>query len=210
MRQAAHWRWSARAAGRIPRPETCRHAAASSWWPWPIRWRPSATRGRRLPHPGDGREPAQLRGRVDAVVIAAPTQLHHELGLEFLGQGIHVLMEKPLAATPAEAEELVAGRPPQRRGAPGGTRGAIQPGLRGRAALPARPEVHRGRAHSPFTFRSTDVGVVLDLMIHDLDLVLNLVGAPLRRVEALGLSVLGGHEDVANARLEFEGAASPR
>ena len=145
-----------------------------------------------------------LFGWVDAVVIAAPTALHHELGLEFLNRGIHVLMEKPLCSTAAQAEELVAAA---RRNA-----AVLQVGHVERfnpafvAAVPyvRQPKYIEAVRAGNFTFRSTDVGVVLDLMIHDIDLVLALNRCPVTRVDAMGLSVLGGHEDVANARLEFE------
>ncbi len=145
-----------------------------------------------------------LLGDVDAVVIAAPTLLHHQLGLEFLSRGIHVLMEKPLASHFAEADELV--KTARAHGA------VLQVGHVERfnpALSAALPHIHSPKyieavRASSFTFRSTDIGVVLDLMIHDLDLVLSMVHSDIERVQALGLSVLGGHEDVAHARLEFE------
>jgi predicted dehydrogenase len=146
----------------------------------------------------------QLLDRVDAAVIAAPTRLHHRLGLEFLRRGIHVLMEKPLSITLAEADQLVE--------AARGSGAVLQVGHVERfnpalsAALPhlRNPKYVEAVRASGFTFRSTDIGVVLDLMIHDLDVVLSMVRSPVRKVEALGLSVLGGQEDVANARLEFQ------
>ena len=146
----------------------------------------------------------QLLDKVDAAVIAAPTRHHHRLGLEFLGRGIHLLMEKPLSTTLAEADQLVEAA--RRSGAvlQVGHVERFNPALS--AALPhlRNPKYVEAARASSFTFRSTDVGVVLDLMIHDLDLVLSMVRSPVRKVEALGLSVLGGHEDVANARLEFQ------
>jgi predicted dehydrogenase len=152
----------------------------------------------------------QLLAQVDAVVIAAPTRLHHRLGLDALKQGVHVMMEKPLAPTKAEADELVdvaeqAGVVLQvghvERFNPAFT--AVLPSIGAPGSHFAPKYIEAVRA-SNFTFRSTDVGVVLDLMIHDLDLVLTLVRSKLRKVDALGLSVLGGHEDAANCRLEFE------
>jgi predicted dehydrogenase len=144
-----------------------------------------------------------LAGRIDAAVLAAPTRLHHALGTELLAAGIHLLIEKPLAGTAAEADELVEAA--RRAGV------VLQVGHVERfnpaviAALPhlRDPKYVEAVRAGGFTFRSTDIGVVLDLMIHDLDLVLSMVRSPVRKVEALGLSVLGGHEDVANARLEF-------
>jgi predicted dehydrogenase len=145
----------------------------------------------------------ELLGKIDGVVIAAPSRLHRALGLEFVEAGVHVLMEKPLAATRPEADELVVAA---------GRNGAIlQVGHVERfnpafsEALPhvRQPKFIEGVRASGFTFRSTDIGVVLDLMIHDLDLVLSMVEGEVRRVDALGFSVLGGHEDVANARIHF-------
>lgn len=146
----------------------------------------------------------QLLGQIDAAVIAAPTQGHHRLGMPFLDSGVHLLVEKPLAATLAEADELVEAA--QRAGVvlQVGHVERFNPALA--AVLPhvRDPKYVEAVRASGFTFRSTDIGVVLDLMIHDLDLVLWMVRSPVRQVDALGLSVLGGHEDVANARLRFE------
>lgn len=144
-----------------------------------------------------------LIGRIDAAIVAVPTLLHYGVGMELLRGGVHCLIEKPLAATLAQADELAetarrAGLVLQvghvERFNP--AFGAAAPHVRG-------PKYVEAVRASGFTFRSTDVGAVLDLMIHDIDLVLALVRSPVRRVEALGLSVLGGHEDVANARIEF-------
>jgi len=147
---------------------------------------------------------ALLVKKIDAAVIAAPTRLHHPLGIELLSSGVHLLVEKPLAATTAEADALVEAA--RRAGVvlQVGHVERFNPALA--AALPyiGDPKYVEAVRAGGFTFRSTDIGVVLDLMIHDLDLVLSMVRSPVRKVEALGLSVLGGHEDVANARLEFE------
>ncbi len=146
----------------------------------------------------------QLYGRIDAAVVAAPTKHHHAVARDLLSHGIHLLVEKPLAATRAEAEELVDVA--RRNGA------LLQVGHVERfnpafaAALPhvRDPKYIEAVRRGGFTFRSTDIGVVLDLMIHDIDLVLSLVQSPVRRVEALGVSLFGQHEDIANARLYFE------
>ena len=145
-----------------------------------------------------------LLGRLDAAVIAAPTRWHHRLSLDLLRRGIHLLVEKPLCATLAEAEELVDVA--RRRGVvlQVGHVERFNPAYGAAVAHTANPRYVEAVRASGFTFRSTDVGVVLDLMIHDLDLILALVRSRVRRVDALGLSVMGGHEDVANARLEFE------
>ncbi len=146
----------------------------------------------------------QLLGKLDAAVIAAPTQLHHKLALDFLNRGIHLLVEKPLCGTLAESDELVDAA--RRSGAilQVGHVERFNPAFSAAASQIENPKYIEAVRTSGFTFRSTDIGVVLDLMIHDLDLVLSMVRSRVRRVDALGLSVLGGHEDVANARLEFE------
>lgn len=144
-----------------------------------------------------------LYGRIDAAVVATPTRLHREVAGELLQRGIHCLVEKPLAATLAQASELVGAA--QRAGA------VLQVGHVEQfnpAFAAARPHLHGAKyveatRRGGFTFRSTDVGVVLDLMIHDLDLVLSLTDAPLVSVRALGVALVGRHEDVAQAWLEF-------
>jgi predicted dehydrogenase len=145
-----------------------------------------------------------LSEKFDAAVIAAPTTHHHALAMELLDRGVHLLVEKPLCATLAEADELV--HTAQRRGLvlQVGHVERFNPAFTAAAAHLRDPKYIEAVRAGGFTFRSTDIGVVLDLMIHDLDLVLALVSSRVRKVEALGLSVVGGHEDVANARVEFE------
>jgi predicted dehydrogenase len=140
---------------------------------------------------------------VRAAVIAAPTALHHTVACDFLDAGVALLVEKPLAATLADADDLVARA--RRAGVPlqVGHVERFNPAFEELYHRPLRPKYISACRCGGFTGRSTDVGVVLDLMIHDLDLVLALVRAPVRRVEALGLAVLGEHEDVAQARLTF-------
>jgi predicted dehydrogenase len=145
-----------------------------------------------------------LLGEIDAAVIASPTVLHHAIAMDLLAARIHVLVEKPICTTVAEAEELVETARQQQLVLQVGhverfnpAVGAATPHTRGRKYI----EAVRAGAYS---FRSMDVGVVLDLMIHDIDLVLSMVRSPVRQVEAMGIPVLGGHEDVANARLVFD------
>ena len=141
---------------------------------------------------------------IDAAVIAAPTSLHYAIARDFWRPAIHLLVEKPLCATRAEAEELVAAARRRKVVLQVGHVERFNPAFQAAAGQLADPKYIEAVRATGFTFRSTDVGVVLDLMIHDIDLVLSLVRSPLRKVDALGVSVLGGHEDVANARLEFE------
>jgi predicted dehydrogenase len=141
---------------------------------------------------------------VDAVTIAVPTFLHREVAGAFLERGIATLVEKPMAGSAAESEKLV-----QQARASGallqvGHIERFNPALRALDQLPIRPKYVSAERLSTYTFRSTDIGVVLDLMIHDLDLLLSLVAAPVRSVAAVGVSLFGEHEDVANARIEFE------
>ncbi len=145
-----------------------------------------------------------LFGKIDAAVVAAPTQWHHKPALDLLNQGIHVLVEKPICSTSAEADELVETARRRQVVLQVGHVERFNPAFDAAASNAANPKYIEAVRAGQFTFRSTDVGVVLDLMIHDIDLVLSMVRSDVRKVEALGLSILGGHEDVANARLQFE------
>lgn len=146
----------------------------------------------------------QLFGKIDAAVIAAPTKLHHPLAKELLERGIHVLVEKPVCSTVAEADDLLRTAERCRVVFQVGHVERFNPAFAAATANTPDPKYIEAVRAGGFTFRSTDVGVVLDLMIHDIDLVLSLVRSPVRRIDALGFSVLGGHEDVANARIHFE------
>lgn len=146
----------------------------------------------------------QLAGQIDAAIVATPTASHHAVALDLLRGGIHLLVEKPLSATLAQAEELVEAARRQAVQLQVGHIERFNP-----AFAAAWPHLHEPKyieavRTSGFTFRSTDIGVVLDLMIHDIDLVLSLTRSPVQGVQALGISVLGRHEDVAHARLVFE------
>jgi predicted dehydrogenase len=144
-----------------------------------------------------------LLDKVDAATVVVPTIHHHAVAKEFLKRGVPVLVEKPVATTVAEAEDLIAlaraaGVPLQV-----GHIERFNPAFEELVHRPIQPKFVESERHGMFTGRSTDIGVVLDLMIHDLDLLLALVGAPVTEVEALGSAVFGGHEDVVNARLLF-------
>ena len=146
----------------------------------------------------------QLDGTIDAAVIAAPTRFHHRLAMDLLEQGVHLLVEKPLCATASESDELVQAANRHGLVLQVGHVEQFSPALASALPYVTEPKYIQAVRTGGFTFRSTDIGVVLDLMIHDIDLILTIVKSPLRRVEAMGLSVLGGHEDVADARLYFE------
>lgn len=149
-----------------------------------------------------------LLDRVEAVTVAVPTPAHAEVGLQALGRGVPVLMEKPLTTTLDEADALI--RRARRRGIQLQV-GHIERYNRAvRAAEPYLdgPRYIESQRLAPFQPRGTDVAVVLDLMIHDLDLVLHLTGgSEATEVRASGLSVLSTHLDIANARVEFGNGA---
>lgn len=146
---------------------------------------------------------AEAAAAADALSIVTPTVTHYELARDLLRQGRHVLVEKPMTDNTAQADELV--ELSRKHGS------VLQVGhverfnpvfdyLQGVATEPRFIETHR---LSPYPARSTDIGVVLDLMIHDLDVVLAFVQAPVTAVDAVGIPVLSPSEDIANARLRF-------
>ena len=140
---------------------------------------------------------------VDAVSVAVPTAAHHEVATHFLSKGVPLLIEKPMTSTSAQAEELVALARGKGVHLQPGFVERFNPALKAASSVLKRPRFIEAIRVAPLQFRSLDIGVVMDLMIHDLDIVLWLAGAPLERVEALGVNVLTGHEDLANVRLGF-------
>ena len=144
------------------------------------------------------------RDVVDAVSVVVPTVAHRAVAGAFLEAGIPVLVEKPLAANVTHARELVTLASRQGTLLQVGHIERFNPAFQAVAPLIVAPKYIRAERTSGYTFRSTDIGVVHDLMIHDIDLVLSLVRSSLRSVEAFGTTVMGGQEDVAQARLRFE------
>ncbi len=142
--------------------------------------------------------------QVDAVSIVAPTTLHHQIASDCLRRGIHVLLEKPITTTVAEAEELVALAKAHSAVLQVGHLERFNPAI---MALGDRlsDQVRFIESHrlAPFKPRATDVSVMLDLMIHDIDIILNLVKSEVSDIRASGASVLSDSVDIANARLEF-------
>ena len=146
-------------------------------------------------------------GEVDAVSVAVPTVHHANVACSFLERGIPVLVEKPLAPSVAEAERIVTTARENNTFVGVGHVERFNPVVVAATELGIQPlfiECHR---LNPFSFRATDVGVVLDLMIHDLDVILHLVGAKVTKVDAVGVGILSEHEDIASARLTFENGA---
>jgi predicted dehydrogenase len=141
---------------------------------------------------------------LQAASVAAPTAHHLVVARELMKSGVDVLIEKPLAATQAEAEELIKLAADHKRIAQVGHLERFNPAVRATLPILTQPmffEVHR---LSVFTPRSLDVDVVLDLMIHDLDIVLAFAKSDVKEVRAVGLPILSGKVDIANVRLEFE------
>jgi len=150
---------------------------------------------------------AALVGRVDAVSLAVPTVEHARIGCRLLELGIDVLVEKPMAATLAEADELIAAARRNGRVLQVGHLERYNPAVAAVEKIVSRPlffEVHRLGVFSP---RSLDIDVVYDVMIHDLDILLALVGAPVTDLKAVGVPVLSDKMDIAHARIEFESGA---
>lgn len=151
------------------------------------------------------REAFELLGRVDAAVIATPTPSHYAIGKSLLEAGVSCLIEKPLAASLQEAESLTTLAE---------TKGCIlqvghierfNPAVIEAARFVEAPKFIEVNRLGPYDSRAADIGVVMDLMIHDLDIVLFLVGRDVERVEAFGAKVLSNHEDIAKVRLTFAG-----
>jgi predicted dehydrogenase len=142
--------------------------------------------------------------RVDAASVAVPTVHHRDVAKALLQAGVNVLIEKPLASTLEEADDLICAAREANRIAQVGHLERFNPAVAATVPLVTQPmffEVHR---LSPFGSRALDVDVVLDLMIHDLDIVLSFVHSPLKEVRAVGLPILSGKVDIANVRIEFE------
>jgi predicted dehydrogenase len=142
--------------------------------------------------------------QVDAVSIATPTNTHFEIAHQLLARGKHLLVEKPIAENTAHATELAELAAARQLVLQVGHVERFNPvlsALEKRLTHPRFIEAHR---LSPYPNRSTDIGVVLDLMIHDLEIILHLVRAPVQNIDAVGVPVLSRGEDIANARIRFE------
>src|ERR1700678_4391434 len=141
---------------------------------------------------------------IDAATVATPTSDHYEIGRRLLEAGKHVLIEKPITETPKEAEELVRLARERSLILQVGHVERFNPvmsALQERLTRPVFIEVHR---LSQYPFRSLDIGVVLDLMIHDLEIMLHLVRSPVKSIGSVGVPVLSKTEDIANARIRFK------
>ncbi|MBM3737116.1 MAG: Gfo/Idh/MocA family oxidoreductase [Acidobacteria bacterium] len=158
-----------------------------------------------IPGRADSTDWRGLAGRVDAAVIATPTVTHSEIGCGLLDAGIHVLVEKPMAHDLGTAQALIAAAESAGRVLAVGHLERCNPAvqaIRGIVTLPLFFEIHRMNLFAP---RSLDVDVVLDLMIHDIDIVLALTASRPSEVRAAGIRILSGKVDIANVRLAFPG-----
>jgi len=146
----------------------------------------------------------ELFGKIDAASLAVPTVDHAWIGADLLEHGVDVLVEKPIASSAEQARTLIDAATLNKRVFQVGHVERFNPVVAAARELATKPqffEIHRLAAFSP---RSLDIDVVLDLMIHDIDIVLSLVPSPVREVRAVGIPVLSQKPDIANARVEFE------
>ncbi|HUY83239.1 MAG TPA: Gfo/Idh/MocA family oxidoreductase [Steroidobacteraceae bacterium] len=144
-----------------------------------------------------------LLGRVDAVSVVTPTPTHHAIAKDFLEGGAHVLVEKPMTVTIAEGESLIRAARRAGRVLQVGHLERFNAAVRALQPILTVPRFIESARLAPFKSRGTDVDVVLDLMIHDIDLILSIVRSPVVSVDAIGTSVFSGEIDIANARLRF-------
>lgn len=146
---------------------------------------------------------AELLGNFDIASVTVPTELHHSIARGLIDAGVHLLVEKPIARTLEQADDLVRLAAARRTVLAVGHQERLNPAFLALRAVPGRALFIEAERLTEFRGRGTDVDIVLDLMIHDLDLVLALVGAEPTQVSACGFSVFTDALDIANARLEF-------
>jgi predicted dehydrogenase len=149
-------------------------------------------------------DPAEILDKVDAVTIATPTTTHLELAKPFLRHRIPVLIEKPLAFSTREGAQIVSLARRYDTVVAVGHSERCNPVVQAMKRFCTEPRFIEAHRISPYPFRSTDVSVVLDVMIHDIDIVLSLANSKIRRIDAVGVNVIGDAEDICNARIAFE------
>ncbi|MBA3850501.1 MAG: oxidoreductase, partial [Opitutus sp.] len=147
---------------------------------------------------------AELGAACEAASVAVPTDRHAEVALPLLAAGCHLLIEKPLCASLEEAERVLAAAQQAGRIVQVGHIEHFNPVMAFLEKHADHPQYLTTERLAPYTTRGTEVGVVLDLMIHDIGIVLALVKSPIRRIASVGINVLSKTEDIANARIEFE------
>jgi predicted dehydrogenase len=146
-----------------------------------------------------------LLGQIDAAIIATPSRLHHGVAHDLIAHGVHVFIEKPMTLNIGDADDLIAEAESRSLILQVGHVERFNPALTAAAPHLVEPKYIDAMRSSTFTCRSTDIGVVLDLMIHDIDVALSLIDDELTSVQALGAAVIGPNEDWAQARLTFAG-----
>lgn len=145
-----------------------------------------------------------LKKRIDAVSIVTPTYLHYKIARSFLNRGIHVLIEKPITKNLKEARWLIKLAKKKRLVIQVGHVERFNSAIQAIEKLSSRPKFIEAHRLGPFTPRVKDVGVVLDLMIHDIDIILGLAKSKIAKIDAVGVKILTKHEDIANARIRFK------
>lgn len=146
----------------------------------------------------------EILDKVDAVTVATPTITHYELARIFLKKRIPVLIEKPLAASAREGRKIVSMAKRYNTVVAVGHSERCNPVAQAIKRENIEPKFIEAQRVSPYPFRSTDIGVVLDVMIHDIDIILSLAGSKIRRIDAAGVGVIDDPEDICNARIMFE------
>jgi len=143
-------------------------------------------------------------GKVDAVTIATPTVTHEELAGIFIKSDVAVMVEKPLAASVKEGKRIVELAKKNNAVVAAGHSERCNPVVQAMKRLDIEPKFIEATRISPYPFRSTDIGVVLDVMIHDIDIILSLAASKIKKIDAVGVNVIGDKEDICNARIVFE------
>jgi predicted dehydrogenase len=146
----------------------------------------------------------ELGAACDAVSVVVPTDLHAKVALPLLARGCHLLIEKPLCASLEEAEQVLAAAQKSRSIVQVGHVEHFNPVMAFLEKEASRPQYITAERLGPYQVRGTEVGVVLDLMIHDIGIVLALVKSPIAKIDSVGINVLSKTEDIANARIQFE------
>jgi predicted dehydrogenase len=150
---------------------------------------------------------ADIKGEIDVATVAVPTVYHAEVGIPLIERGVAVLVEKPLAPDTTSGKQLLDASRKHNCLLQVGHSERFNPVVQAMLRMGVTPRFIETHRISPFTFRSADIGVVFDMMIHDIDIVLHLVQQREYTIDAVGVAVLGSCEDVANARVRFAGGA---
>ncbi|MEM8961766.1 MAG: Gfo/Idh/MocA family oxidoreductase [Acidobacteriota bacterium] len=145
----------------------------------------------------------ELASEVEAVVLAVPTYAHAQIGTKLLARGLHLMVEKPMASSLEEADQLMAAKQPGKALGVGHVE-FYNPAVQALLGVDAKPRFVEVQRLSPFSPRSLDVDVILDLMIHDLQIIHAYDPSPIREIRGTGIEVLSSRVDIANARIELE------